>query len=276
MSNTSIQSMSATPFELKILELINEHRQQLALEPLVMNDYAHRLAELHTQKMASGDIAIGHDGFINADGSGRAADVIRALGGSTAAENVAYGQTTPEDVVQNWLTSDGHRQNIEGTYNVTGISVQTDAQGRHVFTQIFVYVPPVVAEDETPTDAELAEDILSMLNEYRQSLHLPDFQLIDELQTVAETHSARMAAKQIALGYDGLRDVLNPVVLRLGGKALAANIAQGKPIAEKIVESWLQNDKLRTQLEANFTHTGIGSAHNAQGDYFITQILIRK
>lgn len=40
---------------------------------------------------------------------------------SSAGENIAEGQTTPQEVVQAWLNSDGHCANIMGTYTVTGI-----------------------------------------------------------------------------------------------------------------------------------------------------------
>jgi len=40
---------------------------------------------------------------------------------SSAGENIAEGQTTPQQVVQSWLQSDGHCANIMGGYTLTGI-----------------------------------------------------------------------------------------------------------------------------------------------------------
>ncbi len=43
-----------------------------------------------------------------------------------------------EIVVKQWLLSPGHRQNIRGNYNLTGIGVARDERGRPYYTQMFV------------------------------------------------------------------------------------------------------------------------------------------
>ena len=43
-----------------------------------------------------------------------------------------------KQVVNMWLNSDGHRKNIEGNYNLTGIGVVKGKDGALYFTQIFV------------------------------------------------------------------------------------------------------------------------------------------
>jgi len=40
--------------------------------------------------------------------------------------------------VQGWLKSPGHRKNIKGDFDVTGIGVSKNAQGDYYFTQIFI------------------------------------------------------------------------------------------------------------------------------------------
>jgi uncharacterized protein YkwD len=55
-----------------------------------------------------------------------------------SAENVAYGNITAKEVVDNWLKSPGHRRNIEGKYTITGIGVAKSSDGTIFFTQIFV------------------------------------------------------------------------------------------------------------------------------------------
>ena len=40
--------------------------------------------------------------------------------------------------VDGWIKSDGHRQNMEGNYNLTGIGVAMNPQGEYYFTQIFI------------------------------------------------------------------------------------------------------------------------------------------
>ena len=76
----------------------------LALEPRLT-----RAAQLHAEDMrASGRLS--HTG---SDGSSLAERVERqGYAWATAGENVAYGQPTPESVVEAWLGSDGHCANL--------------------------------------------------------------------------------------------------------------------------------------------------------------------
>jgi len=54
------------------------------------------------------------------------------------AENIAYNYKTAKIVVDGWMHSPGHRTNILGGYNLTGIGIDKDAQGKLYFTQIFI------------------------------------------------------------------------------------------------------------------------------------------
>ena len=57
------------------------------------------------------------------------------------AENVASSQGYPDaaaEAVRGWLGSAGHRKNIEGPYDRTGVGVARSATGEVFFTQIFV------------------------------------------------------------------------------------------------------------------------------------------
>jgi uncharacterized protein YkwD len=59
----------------------------------------------------------------------------------TAAENVAaeLGYDDPaEEIVRGWLASTGHRKNIEGGYDTTGIGIARSPAGKVYVTQIFV------------------------------------------------------------------------------------------------------------------------------------------
>jgi uncharacterized protein YkwD len=81
-----------------------------------------------------GKRSFGHDGFDN-----RIADIRKSAGFIRgAAENVAYGQLTAAQVVDGWLNSPGHKKNIEGDYNLTGIGTVQREDGVIYFTQIFI------------------------------------------------------------------------------------------------------------------------------------------
>lgn len=56
---------------------------------------------------------------------------IMKLGYNRAAENIAWGQKTPESVMNAWLWSPGHRRNIMSTSNTNiGCGAKKDENGR--------------------------------------------------------------------------------------------------------------------------------------------------
>ena len=115
-----------------ILQLVNQHRASLGKVTLTMNDIIYTECKEHSTWMASVD-SMNHSGFDN-----RVINIHTKLGMIPVAENVAYGQTSAQEVVTAWLNSPPHKANIEGDFNLTGISVVKDSKGVNYFTQMFV------------------------------------------------------------------------------------------------------------------------------------------
>ncbi len=118
--------------ELEILELVNQHRATIDKEPLIMHQYIFEEAIGHTSAMISLS-KISHDGF-----SERAERIKNNVGNGSVGENVAYGYPSATAVVNGWLLSDDHRQNIEGDFNLTGIAARKNKDDLYYFTQIFL------------------------------------------------------------------------------------------------------------------------------------------
>ncbi len=118
----------------QILQLINQHRKSIGKSDLQMIDVASSQAIQHSRDMMNGATPFGHEGFE------QRVDVVKKSIGfiNAAAENVAYGQMSADEVVDGWLHSPGHKKNIEGDYNLTGIGVSQNKDGVIYFTQIFV------------------------------------------------------------------------------------------------------------------------------------------
>lgn len=114
-----------------ILTLVNQHRQNQGLSPLSKNSTAEQLAIDHTKYMISIN-QINHDDFEQRSG------VLNDQENATAsAENVARFYQDAQSVVDGWLNSSGHRNNIEGNYTHTGIAAIKDENGRYYYTQLF-------------------------------------------------------------------------------------------------------------------------------------------
>jgi uncharacterized protein YkwD len=117
-----------------ILKLVNQYRSNLGLRSLQMNDVATSEATKHSADMAKGRMDFGHDGFDE-----RKTNLYKKVGGITAiAENVAYGKINAQQVMDMWLSSPGHKKNIEGNYSMMGIGIVQSKSGYLYFTQIFL------------------------------------------------------------------------------------------------------------------------------------------
>ncbi|WP_058496267.1 CAP domain-containing protein [Legionella drozanskii] len=117
-----------------ILVYVNEYRAKRGLKPLKMNNLMSAEAAKHSRDMANHAIPFGHQYFDKR--IHRLFNAIQQCQGGS--ENVAYNYKDAKDVVRNWLTSRGHRRNIEGNYNLTGIGLARDKRGKLYFTQIFL------------------------------------------------------------------------------------------------------------------------------------------
>ena len=120
-------------FESEVIRLVNEQRAQYGLKPLTENWELSRVARYKSQDMADNRY------FSHTSPTyGTPFQMIRAFGLSfrTAGENIAYGQRTPQAVVNAWMNSSGHRANILST-SYTQIGVGYVASGNY-WTQMFI------------------------------------------------------------------------------------------------------------------------------------------
>lgn len=129
-----VEDGASITFTEEFLELVNTHRISLGIKPLIHVEGLEDIAQTHSQNMASGSVAFGHDGFSERCSDGR----IILSGGNLCGENVAKGQKTPKAAYQSWMNSSGHRANIEQSrYTHTGFGFAQDKSGTYYWTQIF-------------------------------------------------------------------------------------------------------------------------------------------
>jgi uncharacterized protein YkwD len=97
----------------RLLAGVNAQRAAKGLPPLAEHPLLRAIAAAHSADMARRD-RLDHTG---GDGSSPWERMDRVgYRYRTASENVAWGQTSPEQVVGDWMTSPGHRANVLGPY----------------------------------------------------------------------------------------------------------------------------------------------------------------
>ncbi len=112
-------------FEDQVVELVNQQRARNGLSPLThradVKNVAHRKAE---------DMINSNYFSHNSPNYGSPFDMLRTFGISytAAGENIAKGQKTPQEVMNAWMNSPGHRQNIlSGQFDTIGVGFYNGA-----------------------------------------------------------------------------------------------------------------------------------------------------
>lgn len=123
--------------EINIHKLVNDYRQQNGLCTLEFNEFMSTLAREHSERQSmlnpisfSGEkgLGISHEGF-----NERAGRILTTLGASIVGENVAMGYDNSASLVDAWLNSPEHRENIMNpAFRRTGIGLAGS-----IATQIF-------------------------------------------------------------------------------------------------------------------------------------------
>lgn len=131
---TMVTTYNYSDIESETMRLINEHRLSIGLNALKINNHISYKCLEHDKYMIQNNV-MNHDNF-----SARAENIMKLLKGNKVGENVAAKYTTAADVVQGWLDSPGHKENIEGDYTHFGIAVKSDASGNKYFTNIFAKI----------------------------------------------------------------------------------------------------------------------------------------
>lgn len=122
--------------EQQMVVAVNRYRNSIGLNSLVSKETIAVQARIHSRNMAADKVPLAHDGATE-----RTERIGETILWATISENVAFS-TQRDDLVDfvlnRWLNSPGHRKNIEGEFNLTGIGVALSPDGRYFFTQIFV------------------------------------------------------------------------------------------------------------------------------------------
>lgn len=120
-------------FEEEVVKLTNVQREKHGLNPLKIDK---KLSQVAKEK--SRDMVL-HDYFDHDSPTyGSPFDMMELFGikYKSAAENIAYGYSTPEMVVDGWMNSPGHRENIlNESFTHIGVGYM---ETNHVWTQQFI------------------------------------------------------------------------------------------------------------------------------------------
>lgn len=122
-------------FQKEVVRLVNKERAAAGLKALTQKSELDKVAIAKSKDMAKNNY------FSHTSPTyGSPFDMLKQFGVkySTAGENIAYGQKTPEEVMNGWMNSPGHRANIlNANFTQIGVGVAKKSNGQLVWTQTF-------------------------------------------------------------------------------------------------------------------------------------------
>jgi uncharacterized protein YkwD len=118
-----------------VVDAVNFHRANAGVRRVNVDARLTNAAQSHANDMANRRVMT----HLGADGSNGGQRISRqGYGAWTWAENVAAGQTTPDDVMRAWMNSAGHRANIlNGKMVNIGIAAARGSNGVTYWTLVF-------------------------------------------------------------------------------------------------------------------------------------------
>jgi uncharacterized protein YkwD len=251
-----------------VLEAHNKARAEEKLPPLETDPKLAAAARAHSEDMATHD-KMTHEG---SDGSTASQRIERqGYRYRSAGENVAFGQSSTDEVMKTWMNSPRHRENILGKFTQVGIAVARGKDGTPFWTVDFGTPWPVL----DPSKA--VGGVVEALNRERAAAKKRPLKAVVALNRVA-AGTARSFARADALdpGPDRGEELLKEI--RSSGyryRKLAELAASGQPEPPDVVASLLKDPANRDTLLGDFTDVGIGYATTTKGVPYWNLILAR-
>ena len=125
---------SQDAFANEVVRLVNEERAKAGLPALTVDRGAASAAQVRAKEI---ERSFSHT---RPDGSSFNSALTEAgVNFSGAGENIAYGQNSPEKVMEGWMNSSGHRANIlNSSYTSIGVGNYQNTSGVNYWTQLFI------------------------------------------------------------------------------------------------------------------------------------------
>lgn len=136
--NVPLKSEEDVSIENQILKLVNAERSKMGISPLTLNWELSRVAKIKSEDMRDRNY------FSHTSPTyGSPFDMMKKFGISyrSAGENIAAGQKTPQEVMNSWMNSSGHRANILSTsFTQLGVGKATGSRSSYSihWTQMFI------------------------------------------------------------------------------------------------------------------------------------------
>lgn len=160
-----------------------------------------------------------------------------------------------------------------------GLVGRQSLQNDNVFSRFPVSQSADSTLAQSTSVTSLERSIYQQINQYRQSRNLPSLTLNEAISTQARQHSEAMAQGRVPFSHDGFKQRVEAISNLISYRSAAENVAVNQGYSDPAtvaVNGWLKSPGHLKNIQGQFDLTGIGIAKNSKGEYYLTQIFIKK
>ena len=169
---------------------------------------------------------------------------------------------------------------------VLGGGLSSCSSSSELFTSINQPLPQESAPSSTVSQrpnsgafTSLEQSVHKQINDYRKSRNLPPLTLDARITQQSRIHSEAMASGRVPFSHNGfegrVRAIASAIPYRSAAENVAYNQGYSKP-DQQAVQGWLKSPGHYKNIVGDFDLTGIGITKNAKGEYYFTQIFIKR
>ena len=126
----------------------------------------------------------------------------------------------------------------------------------------------------TYNDTELK--IVTLVNNYRQSIGLNTLEVINHISYKSQEHNIYMIENNV-VNHDYFQQRSNNLIQVLGAATVGENIAYNYQTAESAMSAWLNSPAHKANIEGNYTHLGISvTVDETTGKKYYTNMFMKK
>ena len=128
--------------------------------------------------------------------------------------------------------------------------------------------------EEVEADA-ITEEILQLVNEHRKSIGKEALSFNALANTLAYDHTLYMVDKK-GISHDGFDERADRFFAEENASGVGENVAYRQKSAQEVMNAWLNSPGHRKNIEGDFTHIGIAAVKDSEGNYYFTQLFLKK
>lgn len=132
--------------------------------------------------------------------------------------------------------------------------------------------PENIKTEEATT---IESQILQLVNNHRTNIGKSVLVLNSLAVTLAEEHTLFMI-NQGEISHDNYEERGLRLVNEEQANKVGENVAYKYKTAQEVMDGWLNSSGHKKNIEGDFTHIGISAIKNDAGQYYYTQVFLRK